>query len=75
MFHDHTGKALHDAHYQDLLEESKGDRLLKAAPPARPARPSNWSRQRLAAVVTWLFIAALLAAGIAASAVGALNVA
>lgn len=74
MFNDYTGKVLHDAHYQDLLEESKGDQLLKAAPPDNEAGRPRWGRRRLAVLVTWLLIAALLAAGIAAAAVGAVNV-
>jgi hypothetical protein len=58
MYHDYTGKVLHDAHYRDLLEESKGDRLLKAAPPSNEAGQPRWRRRRLATMVTWLLIAA-----------------
>jgi hypothetical protein len=59
---DYTGRLLHDAHYQGLLEEARGGWQLKAARQPGEPRPSRSLKRRLAIRVAWALMAALLAA-------------
>ncbi len=59
---DYTGRLLHDAHYQGLLEEARGGWQLKAARPPGESRQSRSPKRRLAVRVAWALMAALLAA-------------
>jgi len=58
---DYTGKLLHNAHYDDLLKEARGARLLKAARQAGGSRSSRSLNRRLVMKLAWALMAALLA--------------
>jgi hypothetical protein len=58
---DYTGKLLHHAHYNDLLEEARGGWLLKAARQPGVSRPSRFPNRRLVMKLAWAVMAALLA--------------
>jgi hypothetical protein len=73
MTNDYEAKLLHDARYQDLLKESKGGWLLKAARPASEVRRSRSMGRRLRLTLVWALMAALLIALIVTATVAALN--
>ena len=58
---DYTGKLLHNAHYDDLLKEARGARLLKAARQAGGSRSSRSPNRWLVRKLAWALMAALLA--------------
>ena len=58
---DYTGKLLHNAHYDELLRETRGGWQLKAARRPGESRPSRFPNRRLVMKLAWAVMAALLA--------------